>query len=402
MRKINVIDNHFLSFVWLMLFIMPNNNIFYLFVPISFVILFNIRTKTNINSIITLVLLSLLITFLINIDKNYLRFKDYSRFVTLIIFVITFTKLRGSAILKPYIYFAVFFLVLSQFAFFLNISFLVDLINANYVSELSEYKIQSYENFQISEYGLNRLGGIYFNSNQYAKFIEFILLALVFEKNQFNKNELIFLGSIIIFSIVATGSRTSFIVLISILLGYLYFNNKLNHKNVVLLITISFLLLGYLLVTTNFSEFRMFKIQEGLDNSFGIKVQLFQRYLSDVDSPLHLLFGNLSTQVLIQEYGFIVSSTDFDLGNVTISYGLVFYLLFFVFCFISYKRMLTKYRVFFIILLWMLSSTIINSYRAAPIFFLMIGLYYKRSMYEKNENNIKIASTKKSDVIRLA
>jgi hypothetical protein len=385
MKEKNKIESHILSFVWLMFLIMPNSNIFYFFVPVSFLVLYTFRYKTRIAPIVIILLLSLFITFLININKNYLGFKDYSRFVTLIIFIISFGKLRGSTILKPYITFAVFFLLITQFAYSLNISYIVNLINSYYTNEDTEYKVSIYENFQFFEYGSTRLGGIYFNSNQYAKFLEFILLAILIEIKQFSKIELQVLLPIIILSIVATGSRTSFIVIVLVFLGYLYFNRKLNPRNIFILTILAFTLFGYLFATTNIQEFRLFKIEEGLENSFGIKLYLFQKYIADVSNPLYLFFGNLSTQVLSQEYGFINSSTDFDIGNVTISYGIIFYFLFFLFCYKSYKLMLPKYRIFFIILFWMFSSTIINSYRAAPIYFLMMGLYYKRSILEKYE-----------------
>lgn len=382
------INNHYLSITWLLLLILPNNNLLYYFVPLSFILLykFNKRNKTKYSFLLRAMIISLVFTLLINYGRDYALTKDIFRLITLIIILASFAGLKGNVILKQYIVFAALFLIISQFAFALKITPVMDLIKSYYPLEDEVNVYLRLENYSISNFGIQRLGGIYYNPNQYARYIEFVLIALLCEVKQFRKQEITILLFLIIVSIAATGSRTSFLVLVAIALVYLYSNKLMTKKNVLLLSVVGIGVILYLLVNTNFLDLRIFKVNEGFDTSLNIKIKVLTDYLSANKNFLTLFFGNLSPMVLIIKYNIGILGTDFDIGNIIVYYGFAFLFLLFLFIISIYRKMDSKYKIVFCILLWMFSSAIITNYRTAPLFFLMLGLYYSRSVKQKKYN----------------
>ena len=367
---------------------MPNNTAFYIFVPLSFMLLYQFKDKVKINiaPLLIVIISCLVLSFMINSGQNYILNKDYLRLISIVIFIITFAKLRGDKILKLYIWIAAIFVIITQFAFFLKLTSIANIIEKYYViNEYAETTFSRFETFQIEEFGINRLGGIYFNPNQCARYLELILITFLCEIKQFKKKELAILLPLIVFSIIATGSRTAFLVLFVIYFAYLYLKKELTKKNVFRIGLVSIIIIIiYLLSNYNISEYRMLKIDEGMGNSFGIKVGLLIEYLTVNNSIIALCFGNLSPEILTVKYKMLVPGTDFDIGDIFVIYGVVFFILFIGLCGVVYKRMANQYRCFFVILLWMFSSSIICNYRTAPIFFLMMGLYYRRSLIENS------------------
>ncbi len=379
------LNNHLLSIIWLLFFIMPNNYVFYIFVPISYIILVNKKNVTyNISRVIIYLVISLVFTLVINVGKDYIVLEEYARIITIMIFLFSFTKIKGTKILKIYIYFAIFFLFFTQLSTLFNLSSITNLIKSYYSSETVIKKMQIYESVQINDFGTVRLGGIYFNSNQYARYLELVLITFLCEVNTFRKKEFYIIIPIIVFSIIATGSRTGLIVLFLIFLYYIYL--KTNYRKRAIMIILISLLFGILFLFINgfIGHFRVFQIREGLDNSLSIKIDLLNSYLTQNHDLFTLLFGNLSNEVLTTKYHSYFAGTDFDIGNIIVRYGFVFFFLFIGLCYSLLKKTLPKYKLLYTILFWMFSSSIICNYRTAPIFFLMIGIYYRRSLIESN------------------
>lgn len=378
------ISDHLLSITWLLLLILPNNNLLFFFVPISFILLlkFNNSSKYKLDVLIILMIVSLIITLFLNYGKSYAIIKDVFRVIALIIILTSFARLKGGVIIKQYIVIAALFLIISQFAFALKITPIMDLIKTYYPMEDEGNLYIRLENYSFSNFGIQRLGGIYYNPNQYARYIELVLIALLCEFRQFRRTELLIIFPLIVLSIAATGSRTSFLVFLFILLFFLYFNKLFTPKKIILLSVATLGVLSYLIISTNFADLRMLKVSEGLDSSFNTKLNVLMDYFAENISILSLLFGNISGMVLIIKYNIGILGTDFDIGNIIVYYGFVFLIILGIFLTKVYKKYSNKYKIIFPILLWMFSSAIITNYRTAPIFFLMLGLYYRRSLIE--------------------
>lgn len=382
------INDHLLSIVWLLFLILPNNQFFFLFVPIAYIILFRFKNeeKLNVTTFIGGFVLLSFATFLFNIHTPHVGInttKDISRLLVLMISFITFGRLRGDVILKPYIYFAIAYLVISQFAYIWNIAPLKSLFSI-YKDEEGE-SMSGINNYVYGAANV-RLGGMFFNSNQYSRYLELIMLVLMCEIKQFSKKSLMILCPIIIISLGATGSRTSLVVFCIAVVFYLY-SAKIFSPGKTKIISIVFVVsLLFVYLFTGLSKMRVFKINEGLDNSFGQKLGLLITYLDSNPNIIKLIFGNLSSKVMFSSTGTI--SMDWEIGNILFVYGIVFFIFLFVFYFTLFKRYLPKYRVVFVILLWMFTSSILFSYRMASLWILVLGLYYRRSLIEKKQLKI--------------
>jgi hypothetical protein len=354
---------------------------------VAYIALTKLRADVKLNVSLFSISLVLLLLFsvLVNVNDPYLLKtpKDISRVAVLMLLLISFGRLKGYTILKPYIYIAIGYLVISQFVYILNITPLKPLYSM-YIFEDKTIE-DATRNFTMLDYGGNiRLGGIYFNSNQYARYLELILLVLMCEIKQFKKKELIILFSIIIFSIFATGSRTSLIVLCVSILFYLNLAKLFSVKKSRIISVLFVALLLFVYSFTGLSEMRAFKINEGMEDSFGIKFGLLTRYLSANPNIIKILFGNLTPDVMENYIG--ISSfkgMDWEIGNLFLCYGILFCVVLVVFYYTIFRRYLPKYRVIFTILLWMFSSSILCSYRMSALWILVLGLYYKRSLKEK-------------------
>lgn len=377
-------DNHIMSIVWLLLLVLPNNTIFFMFVPLSFLLLcrsFLLPPK----QVGLLCVLSLSISLATNLLDS--DFKAFSRVISLMLFFYTFGNLKGNTILKPYIITAIAFMFITQFAYIIGFSPIINFIQTFYPydSEASGRDMYTfYENATMNNFGSIRLGGVFYNPNQFVRYMQMVLITMLCEIKQFKKNEIIILLPIFATSIIASGSRTSMIVTLLLILVYMYYNKLLTVGRVMPLITIGLFAGAYVLSTVDLSNFRMLKVDEGLDDSFAMKVQNITNYiLSDLNFS-QLLFGNLDW----------FHSMDFDIGNIPVYYGFSFALALITFFIVSYKSIGPKYRIIFVILLWMLSSSIICSYRMAPIFFIGLNLCYnksKQSYQDETENKKLIA-----------
>ena len=385
-----------MSIVWLLLLVLPNNTIFFLFVPLSFLLLcrsFLLPPK----QVGLLCVLSLSISLVANLFDS--DFKTFSRAISLMLFFYTFGNLKGNTILKPYIIAAIAFMFITQFAYIIGFSPIINFIQTFYPydSEASGRDMYAlYERSNMSGFGGIRLGGVFYNPNQFVRFMQMVLITMLCEIKQFKKNEILVLLPIFAISIIATGSRTSFVVSMTLILAYMYYNRLFTARRVMLMSLIGFFIVGYVLSSVDLDNYRMLKVNQGLDDSFSGKTKVLYHYLIHDLSLSQVLFGNLSGEVLLKipgaHMGTPTTSSDFDIGNIIIYYGFSFALALITFFIVSYKSIEPKYRIIFVILLWMLSSSIICSYRMAPIFFIGLNLCYNKSKlsYQNETENKRI------------
>lgn len=377
-----IYSNHILSITWLMFLVFPNNGLYFYIVPLAYILLYDKTKKIDKKTLSYLFVFIFLfiVSLLVNVNETYLNFKSFARVGVLFIMFLTFGRLRGNKILAPYIIIAVLFLIISQFATILNITSINSLINSYYIGSEGESVIDKYYSFEITDYGIYRLGGIYFNSNNYASFLELTFAVLLCEIKQFSKIMLIVLIPLIIISIIATGSRTSFIVLIVIGLFYMYSSKQISLPKILLITTVFILIFTATIYTYNLSEYRVLKIDEGFDNSVGTKVNILLSYLESGPSIQKILFGNFSGEAIKKYINTNFSGTDFEIGNIVLSFGFVFLVLLMFFYRHIFLIMKSKYRIIFTILLWMFSNSILLSYRMAAVWMLVLGLYFHKSI----------------------
>lgn len=383
--KQNSTWNHILSVVWLYVAIFPTGDLFNISIPLLLLLLFDFKSRKN---IMTPLLVMLGVTLMLNVAQPYMWFKGISRLITIAVIFYTFASLKGYRILFPYILVALIYIISSQISYMYNISFLTTVFDQFYgMSDMIEeiYKIELDSVTMADVSSGRRFGGIYINPNNCASFVSVIYalgLCELYHGNQKNKFIYIFIA-LVAFSLLLTGSRTSFILFSIITLLFLRNKDIGVTKFVVLGIAILILLL-----VVDIGGFRAFKVGEGMDNSFGVKMRLLSQYFQECSNPLHLLFGcgDISATKLL--YHSIHDGTDFDFGNVFITFGLFFYVLYVAFYFKIYHTLPRQDRIILLVLLWSLSNSILISFRMCPVWFISLGVLYKRAVIAKKEKNL--------------
>lgn len=376
--RINL-NNHLFNVILVLLFILPQNELLYYFVPIAMILVtdWGKTPDSHMKSMIGMLLASLLMTLFLNMMSPWVTTKNYFKLVELSLLLVCFGRLKSVVIIKEYIIFLILYLLIFQFAYQLNIPLISQIISQIYPldeDELAKYAFR--EDLVFSDLGgyTARLGGIYYNSNNCALFLEMLFLLLVNERKQIKKWLFFILVALLVFGIMSTGSRTSMLVL-AILMIFMFFNVGKSEKWVVLF----FMLAGLTYFITVGSSMRMFAVRQGMDDSFSIKLNILVNYISSSDSLTRLLFGCLSGNYLVVALGGGYPGTDFDIGDVTVVYGFVFDVILLVFLWNLYKS-LGQYKSFMVVLIWCFSNTIFMSYRASALFLLIASMYYSRNL----------------------
>jgi len=180
--------------------------------------------------------------------------------------------------------------------------------------------------------------------------------------------------AIVMISALITGSRTGFVVIGAMSLYYLYARGYRIGRFVLLAIP-----LLLLLMTMDLSDIRAFNVSGGMEGSFSVKMDLFIGYLSECTNPIWWLFGAGDIMVTETVFHTGMEGTDFDFGNIFIVFGVIFYIMYVIICIRIFQLLDPSYRVIMFVLLWSFSNSILISYRMCPVFFLALGLLYKRS-----------------------
>lgn len=371
--------DHLFNISLVLFFILPQNGLLYYYVPVAMILVTDWKKTQNdlMKPIIGMILGSLFFTLIFNMAMPWAASKYFLKLVELALLLVCFGRLKSVVIIKEYIIFLVFYLLIFQFAYQLNISYISQIMQQLYPLDADEIEQYSFrQEMSFSDLGgyMARLGGIYYNSNNCASFLEMLFLLVINERKQFKKWLFFILVALLAFGIMSTGSRTSMLVL-AILLMFMFFSVKKSEKGLIAF----FMLVGIGYYLTMGSGSRIFAVRQGMDDSFLIKVNILSNYLSSTDSVIRLLFGCLGTNYLVVALGSHFSGTDFDIGDSIVSYGFVFVILLIVFLWRLFKG-LGQYRAFMVILIWCFSNTIFMSYRASALFLLIASMYYSRNL----------------------
>lgn len=374
--------DHLFNISLVLFFILPQNELLYYFVPVAMVLITDWK-KTRGERLRTLsgiMVFSLAITFMLNFMSPWVTTKSILKLIEFTLLILCFGRLRKITIIKGYLIFLVLYLIIFQFAYQLNVPLVSQLMQQIYplsADELEQYAFRQDLGFSDIGGAGARLGGIYYNSNNCASFLEMLLLLVANERKQFKKSIFLILVALIVLGVLSTGSRTSMLVL-AVLMMFMFSKGNGSDKRTVIVFMVAAIIF-YLLYG---SSMRMFMVKDGMDDSFLIKVGIFTDYITSWVSPLRLLFGCLSGTYLVYALGNQYPGTDFDIGDVTVAYGLIFIIMLLFFLWHLFKN-LGRYNSFLCILLWCFSNTIFMSYRASALFLLITSMYYSKSILEK-------------------
>lgn len=384
----NKTDRHLISLAFMFGLFMPNGNLFYILVPIVTLFLGLRYSKFN-NTVFSfkyVLLVIILISFILFSFTSYEKvdIKGLMRNIVIFQFILFFPFAKNVRISNAYLYFALIYIFISQISYMLGVNPIISFFNNYYPYEGDRYFYESdYLMSMAKEMSLTnrslRLGGLFHNMNQASRYLTIILAVYLIENyNTSFKSKLPFLF-IYSLSVIATGSRTGFFISV-FMLGYFMYLKSKNKKNKVAkylqLFVILLLIISFILATnSNLTEtYRFLDYDEGLNKSLFVKFGILFAYLSENLGVIDLVFGKFTN------YGFSAIHFDSEIGELIYRYGFSMLIAFVLFFIIIYRKLNPKYRIFLIVLLWVISATVILSYRTGFVFFLLLSKYSYSSL----------------------
>lgn len=324
-----------------------------------------------------LVLAPLFLTLLINLPQG-VTMKAIISCLTIMLYFACFPMVGRVKIPNFYFYFILGVVLLSQVAYAYNIGFMERVLNTYYpISEEDAAAI--YEQNTVSADNILdfRLGGLFHNSNQCARYLTFLLAGFMVLNSEKPIRRLLPFILVAFYAVLLTGSRTGFVVASLVLIAYLFVDKRITSvwRTIVVIGAVAVFVVMTLLGS---DTFRGFNVIEGFGNSANLKMDTFAYYLSSENSVLRIMFGYLDTSRFDNSGAtyYVMNSFDSDYGSIIFSYGFIGFVAILVYYFTVFRKLKPEGKVIFVLLLWMYSSTIVKSFRALFIFMLLLSCVY--------------------------
>lgn len=359
-------------------FLLPHTSTLFLIInPLICIFYKCFRTNRTIYRFNWIVIIPVLLSLFINYPQG-VEMKSIYSCLAILIYFSCFPMVGNYQIPNLYFYVVLLVVLISQLAYVLNIPALTSLLDTYYpISEDDNSLLYMRSNVSYDNMLEYRLGGLYRNSNQCSRYLTFLLAGYLILNKDKNILKLIPFIIITIIGVILTGSRTGFSVTSLFIIFFSYRNSQISRWWRYIIV---FLLAGYFLfmVTQNTGFIRGTNIENGLEGSMSLKFETFLYYLKNEHSVFRILFGYLD--VTRYDYSHeLMSKFDSDYGSIIFSYGFVGFFSIIFYFFTILKRMGGDGRIFFILLLWMFSSTIVKSFRALFLFMLLLSFVYQRN-----------------------
>lgn len=321
-----------------------------------------------------IVLVPLFLTLLINYPQG-VSIKSVMACFSLMLYFFCFPVVGSVKIPNFYFYFILSFIILTQLAYVLNISVLEEFVNTFYPISEEDKALIHMQNTITTENMMNyRMGGLYHNSNQCARSLNMLSAVFLILNSEKPIRKLLPFIIIYFYGVILTGSRTGFFVGSAIILLFLFIDQKGTAFLRYSLFAVSLVFFVSMIVSGS-DTYRGFNVIQGFSNSANVKFDVFKYYISTENSVFRLLIGYLDNKRLVVT-GDMMANFDCDYGNVIFCYGFIGFIAIMVYFFTIFIGMDKTERLFFVLLLWMISSAIISSYRASFLFILLLSLVY--------------------------
>lgn len=324
-----------------------------------------------------IVVIPVLLSLFINYPQG-VEMKALYSCMSILLYFFCFPMAVNVKIPNIYFYFTLVFIFISQIAYAYDISYMENLLNTYYPLSEEDVAGLHQQNTINTDNILNfRLGGLFHNSNQCARYITFLLAGFIVLNSHKSTRTLLPFVIISFLSVLFTGSRSGFVVTSLIIIFYLFVDKRiaLMWRLLVVAMAISIFIA---LIWSGSNTFRGFNIEDGFSGSASLKMDTFAYYITTENSIFRFLFGYLDTSRfdISRATSHVMSNFDSDYGSIIFSYGFIGFFCILIYYFTIFKKMNVNGRLFFILLLWMYSSTIIESFRALFIFMLLLSVVY--------------------------
>ena len=296
---------------------------------------------------------------------------------SILLCIVAFPMVNNVRLKNIYIYLCFGLIFISQVGYMLHLGFVTSIIDKLYPITWGEDFITiANEHASIDNYLHFRLGGLYRNPNHCAKYVTFLMaIYIVFNRDKSIIKLAGFLA-LCYLSVIMTGSRTGFAIG-NILVLFAFLKN--NKKSSFMRIVVTFGILALMIYNiSSGGGGRGAKLEEGFHGSADMKWKLLMDYLAHEDSIIHYLIGHLDLQLFNPSFD-VNYSFDAEYGYMIYCFGFIgFFALVYYFYKIS-CHIEKQNRVFLIVALWMLTSSIFFAYRAVFVFMLLLSTIYRRT-----------------------
>lgn len=311
------------------------------------------------------------------------------RAVTYAILFICFPIAGNVKIHNVTIYGLISYLFASQLCYVLSIGPLIQYFSTTYPMDADT---GIYSQDYLINYGagaaqfLVRLGGYLYNPNSCSRMYHMLIL-LIFAyndfENVFKSYSLVTFSGIALLGILFTGSRTGLLLYVLIILYYLYTKKQFAGKFLAVIGLLVFLYVVIFLTRTESTGdmARSFQLGNGLNDSFSGKIANLFEYLNGDNSLINLLFGRFN-QHYMSEY-IEASSLDSEYGIAIFAYGFIGLFIIISYFYSIVMNMYGKYKIIYVIFLWMVSASLLFSFRTSMLFIFVVSIYYSKSQYLK-------------------
>lgn len=323
-----------------------------------------------------IVLVPLMMTFAVNLPQD-VNTKAILSALTVLMYFFCFPIVGKVKVPIFYFYLILAVILSTQLAYVLDIPILVSYLDAYY--PIPETFLKKYEHMQsnITEENMLdfRMGGLYRNSNDCSRQLSFLLAGFLILFKEISLRKWLPFVVACFYAVLLTGSRTGFVVASSLIIFYLFVNKKLS---VGLRLVFVLLAIGAFLYIPFYESDSLRGFDVFRTGSVDKKMDTFRYYLFTETSALRILLGYLDADRFDITYApeRIMSSFDSDYGSIIFSYGFMGFLAILLYFFTIFKKMDKYGRLYFIVLLWMYSSTIVKSYRGFFTFMLLLSIVY--------------------------
>ena len=371
----------YLGIILFFALILPHTRMSYqLVVPIMFLSLMLTKRKFVINKYVLGPILAMFFSLILN-SGNEISEKSVLTACSILLCLLSFPLTSNAKIKNIYIYLCFSVIFISQISYIFHWESIINIINENYPISWNEKGIENMiRNVNEENYTSFRLGGLYRNPNHCAKYVSFLLVIFFVNNKGSSIIKLFPFMAISFYSILLTGSRTGFFVGSATILFALFQNKQMKNKAKIILIFVFLVFLFNVILSEQ--DFRGTLLQEGFENSAGSKFRLFKEYFFNENSYAFLLFGHFDMSLFqsVKSY-----SLDAEYGYIIYCYGLIGFLAFGIALWKIYQKIEKQNKFFFVVLFWMISSSIFMSFRTVFVFMLLLSTIYHSSQKKEVE-----------------
>lgn len=355
--------------------IIPHTNTFFLLFGPLFCLLFylSLSERRGVLPITWAVVFPMSLSLLINMTEP-ITSKGILSFVSILLILLVFPNVGNYRIRNIYIYITFSIIFVSQLAYLINVPLIPQLLDRLYPTDSNEIEHMADTITYSTAYDY-RLGGLYRNANDCARSLNMLLAIFLIGNKKRGLKKNVYFVSLLFAAVLLTGSRTGFAI--AFLLLFFSIVKNISLKSVIIAVPV--FILGYYMFSSGSDSFRGLNVQEGFGNSAGPKWLFFSHYLEHSSSTIKLIIGNFDVAKYHAYNGIFPDYFDSDYGNIVYCYGFVGLVCFVYFFCSIYKQLKTEYRSFYILFLWVISNSVVFSYRMFFIYMIVLSMYYSAS-----------------------